>query len=56
MNTILVIDDNESILVSLTYVLKTAFRRVITLNGPERALSTLQRNTARLIVGRNLTL
>ncbi|MBR6286278.1 MAG: DNA-binding response regulator [Bacteroidaceae bacterium] len=41
LGTILVIDDNESILVSLKYVLGEEFERVITLNNPEKALTTL---------------
>ncbi len=39
--TILVIDDNESILVSLKYVLAEEFDNVLTLNNPEKALVTL---------------
>lgn len=40
--TILVIDDNDAILVSLRYVLSEQFDTVLTLGNPEKILSTLQ--------------
>lgn len=40
--TILVIDDNDAILVSLRYVLSEQFDTVLTLGTPDKILSTLQ--------------
>lgn len=50
LGTILVIDDNESILVSLKYVLGEAFERVITLNTPEKALTTLAQESVDVVL------
>ena len=41
IKSVLVIDDNEAILVSLKYVLTEIAEKVFTLNNPEKALSIL---------------
>lgn len=48
--TILVIDDNESILVSLKYVLAEQFDTVLTLNNPEKSLITLMQNEVDIVL------
>lgn len=48
--TILVIDDNESILVSLKYVLAEQFDTVLTLNTPEKSLITLMQNEVDIVL------
>lgn len=48
--TILVIDDNESILVSLKYVLAELFDTVLTLNTPEKSLITLMQNEVDIVL------
>jgi len=48
--TILVIDDNESILVSLKYVLAEQFDTVLTLNNPEKVLVTLMQNEVDVVL------
>jgi len=50
MKTILVIDDNEGILVSLKYVLSEEFDKVLTLNNPEKALITLMQEEVSIIL------
>lgn len=48
--TILVIDDNESILVSLKYVLAEDFDKVLTLNNPEKVLVTLMQEEVDIVL------
>lgn len=48
--TILIIDDNESILVSLKYVLADDFDKVLTLNNPEKALLTLMQEEVDIVL------
>lgn len=50
MGTVLVIDDNESILVSLKYVLSEDFDKVITLNSPDKALVTLMQEEVDVVL------
>lgn len=48
--TILVIDDNETILVSLKYVLAEDFDKVLTLNNPEKVLVTLMQEEVDIVL------
>lgn len=48
--TILVIDDNERILISLKYVLSEDFDKVITLNNPEKALVTMMQENVDIVL------
>lgn len=48
--TILVIDDNDSILVSLKYVLAEDFDKVLTLNNPEKVLVTLMQEEVDVVL------
>ncbi|MCQ2258503.1 MAG: response regulator [Bacteroidaceae bacterium] len=50
MGTVLVIDDNESILVSLKYVLSEDFDKVLTLNSPDKALVTLMQEEVDVVL------
>ncbi|MDR1258400.1 MAG: sigma-54 dependent transcriptional regulator [Tannerellaceae bacterium] len=46
MKTILVVDDNKSILIAVRMLLETRFEKVITLSSPNRIISTLREEKA----------
>lgn len=50
MRTVLVIDDNENILISLKYVLRLDFDKVITLPNPDKLMATLMQEKVSVIL------
>ena len=50
MLTVLVIDDNENILISLKYVLRFDFDKVITLPNPDKLMATLMQEKVSVIL------
>lgn len=49
-NTVLVVDDNQSVLVSLKYLLKKTFGKVLTLSSPDTILKVMDEETVQVVL------
>lgn len=49
-NTVLVVDDNQSVLVSLKYLLKKTFEKVLTLSSPEGILKVMEEERVQVVL------
>lgn len=48
--TVLIVDDNQSVLISLKYLLKKTFEKVITLNSPDTILQTMSQEDVSVVL------